>query len=371
MCAEQSYYEILGLPKNASIADIKKRYRQLARKYHPDVAKDKESAAETFVRITEAYKTLADPEKRWMYDSTLAEPVPVRHPSSAVRPASPARPAVNTRIAVDKLIKDAEMAFIKKRLIEAKSLCREALKLDRSCARAHAILGDVYRAQKHYESAINEYNYAVQLQPGDMDSQKKLEKLIEQSAPVSFSWDEPDSRPSGKVIALNALGWAIAVFALPLINIYPGEPISFLTDYKLTLIDTWSWNLVWMMLGEGVLAGFLLGINGIVNHPDDELIFEATDRSWAIVPTGLILLFFGPIFFVGAAGIYLLFSIIQNTVSKSVLKVFLATAAIVCFSALLYSKGLASILIFGGNVVFTGMLFGWYIGSIFCPKSFG
>ncbi|MEN6520476.1 MAG: DnaJ domain-containing protein [Armatimonadota bacterium] len=371
MHTEQNHYETLGLPKTASAADIKKRYRQLARKYHPDVAKDKESAAKIFVRITEAYKTLVDPEKRWMYDSTLPEPASIRPPSSAARPSSTVRPAVNTRIAVDKLIKDAEMAFIKKRLIEAKSLCREALKLDRSCARAHAVLGDVYRAQKHYESAINEYNYAVQLQPGDMDSQKKLEKLIERSAPVDFSWDVPDNRPSAKVIALNALGWAIAVFALPLISIYPGEPISFLSDFRLAWINTWSWNLVGMMFGEGVLVGFLLGINGIVNHPDDELIFESTDRTWTIVPAGLILLFFGPIFFIAAAGIYLLFAIIQNSVSKAVLKVFLATVVIVYFSALLYSRGVTSVLIFGGNVVFTGMLFGWYIGSMFCLKSFG
>lgn len=371
MHTERSHYEILGLPKTASITDIKKRYRQLARKHHPDVAGDKETAAKTFVRITEAYKTLVDPAKRWLYDATLVEPTPIHPPSTTTRPSGPEKSAgsdLNTRVAVGRLIKDAEMAFIRKRLNEAKGLCREVLRLDRSCARAHAILGDIYRAQKHYDSAINEYNYAVQLQPGDLDSQKKLEKLIERSVPVNFSWDMPDGKPSATVIALNAIGWSIAVLALVLINIYPGEPIGFLHAYRLKWIDTWSWNLVGIMLGEGVFVGFLLGINGMVNHPDDELIFEGADRAWAIVPTGLILLLFGPVFFIGAAGIYLLFAFIQNTVSKTVLKVFLATVVIVYFSALLYSRGITSILLFGGNVVFTGMLFGWYIGSIFCPE---
>lgn len=61
------YYELLGLSKGASDDEIKKSYRKLARKYHPDVNKE-QGAEEKFKSITEAYETLSDPQKRAMYD---------------------------------------------------------------------------------------------------------------------------------------------------------------------------------------------------------------------------------------------------------------------------------------------------------------
>lgn len=63
----RDYYEILGVPRNASEADIKKAYRKLARQYHPDVNKSKEAPAK-FRESTEAYEVLSDSEKRKMYD---------------------------------------------------------------------------------------------------------------------------------------------------------------------------------------------------------------------------------------------------------------------------------------------------------------
>ena len=61
------YYEVLGVPRDASSEQIKKAYRKLAMKYHPDVADDPGSA-ERFKEIGEAYAVLSDPQKRSMYD---------------------------------------------------------------------------------------------------------------------------------------------------------------------------------------------------------------------------------------------------------------------------------------------------------------
>jgi len=63
----EDYYDILGLKKGASIDEVKKAYRQLARKYHPDVNKEA-GAEERFKKINEAYQVLSDPQKKQAYD---------------------------------------------------------------------------------------------------------------------------------------------------------------------------------------------------------------------------------------------------------------------------------------------------------------
>lgn len=65
--AKRDYYEVLGLTKGASQEDIKKAYRQLAKKYHPDVNKEA-GAEEKFKEINEAYDTLSDEQKKARYD---------------------------------------------------------------------------------------------------------------------------------------------------------------------------------------------------------------------------------------------------------------------------------------------------------------
>src|SRR5215831_5546292 len=64
----RDYYETLGVPKKASEDEIRNAFRKLARKYHPDVAKDKKAAEEKFKEINEAYEVLGDPENRKKYD---------------------------------------------------------------------------------------------------------------------------------------------------------------------------------------------------------------------------------------------------------------------------------------------------------------
>lgn len=67
LCAEKDLYKILGVKRDASTTEIKRKYRQLSRQYHPDKNKSKE-AAEKYVEINEAYEVLSDNKKRRLYD---------------------------------------------------------------------------------------------------------------------------------------------------------------------------------------------------------------------------------------------------------------------------------------------------------------
>jgi len=68
MSEKRDYYEVLGVSKGASESEVKKSYRKLALKYHPDKNPDDESASEKFKEAAEAYEVLSNPEKKQRYD---------------------------------------------------------------------------------------------------------------------------------------------------------------------------------------------------------------------------------------------------------------------------------------------------------------
>ena len=94
MAEKRDYYEVLGISKGASDAEIKKAYRSLAKKYHPDVNKEADAEAK-FKEINEAYEVLSDPQKRqeaWSWRGTRSS-----EPSSSSRPPRRSRPTWERR----------------------------------------------------------------------------------------------------------------------------------------------------------------------------------------------------------------------------------------------------------------------------------
>ena len=70
----RDYYDVLGVSADAGAEEIKRAYRQLARRYHPDISGDDRGVA--FLEVARAYDVLSDPSRRRSYDSAL--PLPVR-----------------------------------------------------------------------------------------------------------------------------------------------------------------------------------------------------------------------------------------------------------------------------------------------------
>ena len=68
MAEKRDYYEVIGVPKTASEDEIKKAYRKLAKKYHPDLNPNNKEAEAKFKEVNDAYEVLSDPEKKAKYD---------------------------------------------------------------------------------------------------------------------------------------------------------------------------------------------------------------------------------------------------------------------------------------------------------------
>lgn len=373
MRTSRNYYEVLGVPRNASLAQIKRRYKQLVRKYHPDVATtDKATAHRLFIQINEAYEVLSDPSKRRAYDATLEKrTTSIGSQSSAgvsnSSSTSSAYRSPSSRVAQH--IKDAQWAFIQRRFQEAINQCKAAIEIDSRNAKAYAILGDIYRVQGKPDSAVKYYSYALQYDPTDRESEKKLTNLVgKRVIPKPRRFQVSSTGPT-TAVTINMVWWGIASFLIMLIGVHPGKPIPWLA-YYIPQVSRWSWNLVGLMAAASAIVGMLLAINRLVGHPDDELVLENTGGNWALVPTGLILLIGSGFFFLGAAVFYLIVGLIQGSLSRSVVTVFVAVSGVVLLSALMYEPGARlQVLMFGGNISFLSMLFGWYIGWIFRPLS--
>ncbi len=368
MRTTRTHYEVLGLPRDATLAQIKRRYRQLVRKYHPDVAQDKATAHRLFLQIREAYECLNDTTRRRAYDATLTLDRP-KPPTGRLTQQATARPQpAPSATSVSKLIKDAQWSFIQRRFNEAAGHCRAVLKIDPRNAKAYSILGDIYTAQRKTDAAIKYYSYAIQFGTSDRDTEAKLNKLIDKSvaSPAArASYDIPLGNANSMTV--NVVWWGIAFLLILLVWVNPGEPIEWLDRY-IPYVAHWSWNLVGLMAATSAVVGMLLSINGLVNHPDEELVFEVGGSNWAVIPTGFLLLIGSGFFFLGAAALYLVLGFVQNSISKSILIVFGAVGSVVLLSSILYVPAARiEVLLFGGNVSFLSMLVGWHIGSLFKP----
>ena len=200
MSMQRNYYEILGVPQAASTDEIKKKYRELARVWHPDVVKDKNMGQRVFSQINQAYRILGDAERRAAYNSTLAQAArpsangagssgsaPYANgngtaayangngaaPKAAVPPQPPSAQKLE---AITGLLSHADNAIMAGKPVEAGAFCMKVLEIDPRNARALDIFGDALLQQGRREDAAVQYRKALQVAPSH-SIQSKLARL--------------------------------------------------------------------------------------------------------------------------------------------------------------------------------------------------
>lgn len=203
MSMQRNYYEILGVPQVASTDEIKKKYRELARVWHPDVVKDKSMGQRVFSQINQAYRVLGDAERRAQYNSTLAQAArpaangmgPNGTGSNGSAPhangnstaayangtgqqaaAPPQPPSAQKLEAIAGLLSHADNAIMASKPVEAGAFCMKVLEIDPRNARALDIFGDALLQQGRREDAAVQYRKALQVAPSH-SIQSKLARL--------------------------------------------------------------------------------------------------------------------------------------------------------------------------------------------------
>jgi len=200
----KDFYAVLGVEPDDDVTIIKRRYRQMVRQYHPDVAANREAAHEMMLSINEAWTTLSDPAERARYDRARrpqmppppAKPAPAQAKSgAATAPSQQAQQSApraaprgtTTRSAsrsgstrtrlLSMVFEAAELYFFHGRAQEAIETCRRVMKYDPNNAEAPALLGDIFAEQGNKNDAIKMYQTAVLNQPNNKLYQQKLANL--------------------------------------------------------------------------------------------------------------------------------------------------------------------------------------------------
>lgn len=218
MNLQRNYYEVLGVGPDATAQEIKNKYRELARKFHPDLVKDKALGVKVFSQVNKAYHTLGDAERRKQYDEQqLGEKVRSRNgmgSGSMARPPSnyaqqPApQPVQQVQKAVtlsasqqaqlERSINLAEASIMEGQFEQARELCEAVLRIDGRNARALGVLGDAYTSLNRPESAIKVLKMAQGISPSSM-VEAKLRRLEQStSKPVP---EKGAVRPNGSAPA--------------------------------------------------------------------------------------------------------------------------------------------------------------------------
>lgn len=378
MPPQRTHYEILGVESAATPEEIRRQYRRLAKRYHPDVAgaEDATDAHRAFVEITAAYEVLIDRRKREAYDRELALEARRRaqaassqasgaraesgrgaaHAPPPPRPGPARAPQEAPRPDLGQILFQARVAFAGGHVSAAQAACREVLSRDRSNAEAHALLGDVYRAQGRFEEADRMYRLAVDLSR----TARMGPEAVRKPGGMQRYWHARAVAAARSVHPLVFAGWllVLALFLIPLVS--PGSPVA----SGLGPVSGWTDNLLIGMVGAGLLTGFLVTSTRLVERLDRELRATLWCPGGRPLSLGAVLLAAGLLSF----PLVLVAAVSLGTTGRDIPRAVMHVLGISFASLLLFTVAVPAggqTLLLGGNVIFPCMLLGGLAGGHF------
>ncbi|MGQ9486641.1 MAG: J domain-containing protein [Armatimonadota bacterium] len=380
---DRDYYEVLGVPPNATNEQIRRRFRELARKYHPDVNRSPD-AEHRFKEITEAYRVLSSPSLRADYDlmrrsaqnartgtgSATTTPPPRSRPSSQQstrqqRPTGASSAYTSARsaeIEAQQLLQSAMLAYARGNLYEAQSLAKRVLRIQRHNAQAYEILGDVYRQERRIEEAIAMFTCALQCNTRSASAQSKLDALLRQRY---FYGTEPPRAASVGILWARygqMVGWVV-VTMLVLAPWY----LALETDgvfQGIGFVSRWSGALALLMLTASMLAGALLTLGGRI-EPIAQVVWwpHRQGLPQAHLAVAGLLGVLGVLAFYAAAFLYLLIASTRNAFHRTLNRVVGTVVALTVGFVLSYAPGREQVALFAPNLLWFGVLCGWAFGD--------
>lgn len=348
------YYGVLGVSRDVAPDELKRRFRQLARQFHPDVAADPESAQAQFILVVEAYDTLSDPAKRRAYDalSRGGTPPPGAPPPSSFKQRQ-----------IDDWFRHAVHAMEQGDLNSAAAQCRKILATDSDYASAHALLGDVLSAKLEWDAAVVHYSGAVTAAPRNVVYARKLRAALESGQQARAAEDRRRKLSEQRQKAMEALNarhewlpyalmltaaWVVVMLIWGLLK--PGE-------------QTLSWlplptNLALAAGGSGLALGFMLAFVGIKPDPGS---------GWASIGLAIAAV---ALFYLSAAA-FCVWSAMRAKLHRSLTASYLTTLLLVgglAGIAALTPEGASGdwrmMALFAGNLIFPLMLIGHKLGRL-------
>ena len=420
MSSQPNHYEALGLPPTATAEQIKRKYRELARIYHPDVNSSPE-ATHKILSINQAYRVLGDADRRVAYDAERAMPQPapntVRPSSPASTPPRPRQPAgqsPNARgrvyydgfgrsysapgnerreppktggakqrqmpdsnsTSLEQILTEAKLAFINRDFAVANRLCQAALNINPREATAHEILGDIYARKGDSQRASTSFAYAIQFNPRNRSAQAKLDRLM-RAGPVSAAGPTITFTKSGfrnpirgrtsdaGLAIVSMLAGGVAIATPILLSMFPGNAAADGLAWFFGL----SYNLLAALAVAGMSSGILLAFYGRM-RPFTQEVWKTTRDDGAPMPAplGAILMLFAVVWFYASFLVYVGTSATRNRFSPSILRAYAVTLALVFVFSLAYrpagtANSAWTATLIGGNVLFPSVLYGWFFGD--------
>ncbi len=278
--------------------------------------------------------------------------------------------------AANRLVSEAQIAFLTRNYMDAARLSHEALLKDPASAGAHEVLGDIHAVRGDTDSAIKAYSYAIQFNPRSYSAQGKLDRLIGRgpaartgpkiSRMSSASTFSPTMKRASREIMLAITSICLFAGGCAVVAVFgqnPGVPIGGAIPW----ITSLSPNLMIALALEGVIGGMLLAFYGRLWPISEEFIngsFGATGRK---TPLLVILGLFSFVWFYASLLVYIGIAVGRNRTSVSTVRVYsLVLVLVALFTAMAAANdkgGWLETAAFGGNILFPAALLGWYLGD--------